>query len=131
MTLNVLVMEFVDGADLAEVVKNRGPLPVAEACDYIAQAAQGLEYAHERGMVHRDIKPHNLIVTSELRRQDSGLRAGLTGSSADPRRTVQRQTPPAISPSPVPSWGHRISSLPSRLGMLTKLTAAATSTAWE
>lgn len=63
--LHFLVMEYVDGVDLAQTVKNRGPLPVAEACDYIRQAAEGLQYAHKRGMVHRDIKPHNLIVTKE------------------------------------------------------------------
>lgn len=60
-----MVMEFVDGVDLAEIVKDQGALPLAEACDYIRQAAIGLQHAHERGMVHRDIKPHNLMVTSD------------------------------------------------------------------
>lgn len=60
-----LVMEFVDGVDLAEIVRERGPLPVAEACDFIRQAALGLQHAHELGMVHRDIKPHNLMVTAD------------------------------------------------------------------
>lgn len=60
-----MVMEYVDGVDLSHVVKDRGALPVAEACDYIRQAAIGLQHAHERGMVHRDIKPHNLMVTEE------------------------------------------------------------------
>jgi WD40 repeat protein/serine/threonine protein kinase len=55
-------MEYVEGKDLAAVVKERGPLPVAEACDYIRQAALGLQHAHERGLVHRDIKPHNLLL---------------------------------------------------------------------
>ena len=40
-------------------------MPVAEACDYIRQAAMGLQHAHERGMVHRDIKPHNMMVTQD------------------------------------------------------------------
>ena len=61
--LHFLAMEFVDGVDLAETVANAGPLPVKNACDFIRQAAEGLQYAHQRGMVHRDIKPHNLIVT--------------------------------------------------------------------
>lgn len=60
-----MVMEFVDGVDLSQTVKKRGALPVAEACDYIRQAALGLQHAHERGMVHRDIKPHNLMVTAD------------------------------------------------------------------
>ncbi|MEL6107072.1 MAG: protein kinase, partial [Planctomycetota bacterium] len=63
--LHFLVMEFVDGVDLSDTVKQRGPLPITEACDYIRQAAKGLQYAHDRGMVHRDIKPHNLMVTQD------------------------------------------------------------------
>jgi hypothetical protein len=61
--LHFLVMEYVEGTTLAELVRDRGPLPVAEACEYVRQAALGLQHAHERGMVHRDIKPHNLIVS--------------------------------------------------------------------
>jgi serine/threonine protein kinase len=57
-----LVMEFVDGPNLHEMVKSHGPLPVDQACDYIRQAALGLQYAHDLGMVHRDIKPANLLV---------------------------------------------------------------------
>ncbi len=62
--LHFLVMEYVDGVELAEVVKRQGPLPVREACDYVRQAALGLQHAYEQGMVHRDIKPHNLMVTN-------------------------------------------------------------------
>lgn len=60
-----MVMEFVDGVDLSQVVKAQGALPIADACDYIRQAAIGLQHAHECGMVHRDIKPHNLMVTKD------------------------------------------------------------------
>jgi len=60
-----LVLEFVEGYDLAKLVKEKGRLPVAEACDYIRQAAIGLQHAHERGMVHRDIKPQNLMLTPD------------------------------------------------------------------
>jgi serine/threonine protein kinase len=60
-----MVMEYVDGVDLSQTVKDRGALPVAEACNYIRQAAIGLQHAHEQGMVHRDIKPHNLMVTDD------------------------------------------------------------------
>jgi formylglycine-generating enzyme required for sulfatase activity/serine/threonine protein kinase len=60
-----LVMEFVDGTSLADVIKKGGPLSVVRACNYIAQAAQGLQHAFERGMVHRDIKPQNLMLTAK------------------------------------------------------------------
>jgi serine/threonine protein kinase len=58
-----LVTEYVEGVSLGRLVRERGPLPVAEACDYIRQAALGLQHAHERGMVHRDVKPENLMLT--------------------------------------------------------------------
>jgi phosphate ABC transporter phosphate-binding protein len=56
-----LVMEFVQGRDLASEVKATGPLSVADAVDCVLQAARGLEYAHDRGLIHRDIKPANLM----------------------------------------------------------------------
>ncbi len=62
--VHFLVMEYVDGVDLAHTVKQQDALPTAKACDYVRQAAIGLQYAHEMGMVHRDIKPHNLMVTA-------------------------------------------------------------------
>jgi serine/threonine protein kinase len=61
----VLVEEYVEGEDLAQVVRERGPLPVAEACNYLRQAALALQHAHERGILHRDVKPSNLIVTAD------------------------------------------------------------------
>jgi serine/threonine-protein kinase len=57
-----LAMEFVEGIDLAQLVKDKGPLSVPRACECIRQAAHGLQFAHERGMVHRDIKPANLLL---------------------------------------------------------------------
>ncbi|TWU08241.1 serine/threonine protein kinase [Stieleria varia] len=85
-----MVMEFVDGVDLSQMVKDRGALPVAEACDYIRQAAIGLQHAHERGMVHRDMKPHNLMVTADgtVKILDFGL-ASLTPSAIAGADTVE------------------------------------------
>ncbi len=58
-----LVTEFVDGLDLAELVRRLGPLPIADACELARQIALGLQYVHEHGMVHRDIKPSNVILS--------------------------------------------------------------------
>jgi WD40 repeat protein/tRNA A-37 threonylcarbamoyl transferase component Bud32 len=58
-----LVMEYVEGVTLARLVQEHGPLPVARACEYVRQAALGLQHAFAHGMVHRDIKPQNLMLT--------------------------------------------------------------------
>lgn len=73
--VHYLVMEFVEGKDLSAVLRERGPLPVAEALRWIQQTAEGLEYAHRKGIVHRDIKPGNLLLDAEgkIRILDMGL----------------------------------------------------------
>jgi hypothetical protein len=63
--LHMLVMEFVPGQSLAEVLHRQGPLPVTQACQYARQAALGLQHAHEQRTVHRDIKPQNLMLTPQ------------------------------------------------------------------
>lgn len=60
--LLVLAMEYVDGQNLAQIVAESGPLPIEQAACCAYQAALGLQHAHERGMVHRDIKPGNLML---------------------------------------------------------------------
>jgi serine/threonine-protein kinase len=57
-----IVMEYVHGRDLNTIVKNDGPLDFETAADYIRQAAEGLQHAHDAGLIHRDIKPANLLV---------------------------------------------------------------------
>jgi serine/threonine-protein kinase len=57
-----LVMEFIEGKDLQTIIKQEGPLPLELACNYVAQSAEGLAYAHENNLIHRDVKPANLLV---------------------------------------------------------------------
>ncbi|MCE9603304.1 MAG: DUF1080 domain-containing protein [Planctomycetia bacterium] len=57
-----LVMQFVDGSDLSDLVKKNGPCSVERAVDYVLQAAKGLAFAHAEGVIHRDIKPANLLL---------------------------------------------------------------------
>jgi len=70
-----LVMEFVDGFDLAELVRRVVPLRVLDACELARQAALALQCAHEHGLVHRDVKPSNLILSraGEVKLLDLGL----------------------------------------------------------
>jgi serine/threonine protein kinase len=91
--MHYLVMEYVDGVTLQELVNRRGPLPVERAAHYIGQAAIGLQYAHETaGMVHRDIKPGNLLVdqTGTLKILDMGLARFDDGIGAIAAAAVQR-----------------------------------------
>jgi serine/threonine protein kinase len=57
-----IVMEYIEGKDLNTIVKQEGSLPLELACNYIAQSAEGLAHAHEKGLIHRDVKPANLLV---------------------------------------------------------------------
>src|SRR5580658_875715 len=59
-----LVMEYLEGKDLARLVRERGPLPVADAVGYVLQACEALAEAHAIGIVHRDLKPANLFATT-------------------------------------------------------------------
>jgi serine/threonine protein kinase len=81
--MHYLAMEYVEGKDLATVVKEHGPLPVQQAVECILQAARGLQYAHSRGIVHRDIKPGNLLLDNEgtVKILDMGL-ARIVGAEA-------------------------------------------------
>ncbi|MHC4406198.1 MAG: protein kinase domain-containing protein, partial [Planctomycetota bacterium] len=62
--VHFLVMECVEGEDLSSVISRHGRLPIGKVLDYTIQAAKGLEYAHSQGVIHRDVKPSNLILDS-------------------------------------------------------------------
>jgi serine/threonine protein kinase len=61
--LPYMVMEYLSGKDLSRVVRERGPLPIVDATEYVIQACEGLAEAHRAGIVHRDLKPANLFLT--------------------------------------------------------------------
>jgi hypothetical protein len=89
-TLHFLVMEHVPGSTLERVIAENGLPTAAQTVDWVLQVARGLDYAHERGMVHRDLKPGNLILTSEgvVKILDFGL-----ARFASEQRTDQARTP--------------------------------------
>ncbi len=85
-----LAMELVVGADLCHVVDRAGPLRVADACEAVRQAACGLHSAHAHGLVHRDVKPSNLMVTRDgiIKLLDLGLARLLDAETDEPGNTA-------------------------------------------
>ena len=73
--LHFLIMEYVDGASLQEIIKRSGPMEILRACHYMRQSALGLDQAHQKSLVHRDIKPGNILVdrTGVVKILDMGL----------------------------------------------------------
>jgi serine/threonine protein kinase len=88
--LHYLVMEYVHGSSLQQVVGRNGPPSVARACDWVRQAALGLHHAHESGLVHRDIKPGNILLDWQgtIKVLDLGLARILRGTQD--RLTAER-----------------------------------------
>ena len=105
----VLAMEYVEGLDLAKLVKAKGPLPIAHACHFIGQAALGLQHAHEEGLVHRDIKPGNLMLSRKgdkatIKVLDFGLAKVTREEKVDGALTSEGQalgTPDFIAPEQI------------------------------
>jgi len=60
-----IVMEYVEGQSVADILRERKRLSIEEAADIVSQACRGLDYAHRRGVIHRDVKPGNLIINGE------------------------------------------------------------------
>ncbi len=109
-----LVTEYVPGMDLRKLVREKGPLDVRSAARIISQAAEGLQYAHAQGVIHRDVKPGNILVSpdGEAKLSDLGM-AGSLGADAenDPRHGKIAGTADYLSPdqvrdpwNPTPGW---------------------------
>ncbi|HUX88424.1 MAG TPA: protein kinase, partial [Chloroflexota bacterium] len=94
-----IIMEYVQGLTLAQIIQNRGQLPIQEAVDYTQQVLQALSEAHEHGIVHRDIKPHNLMVTAAgfLKVMDFGIAKDVTAGTLT-QSAVYVGTPRYMSP---------------------------------
>jgi serine/threonine protein kinase len=77
-SIHFIVLEYIEGTDLHAKVKQDGPLDVREAAEYVRQAALGLHHAHEEGLVHRDVKPANLMLDKRgtVKILDLGLALG-------------------------------------------------------
>ncbi len=85
--VHYLVTEYVPGTDLRQLVRRQGPLTVQQAANVIMQAAHGLQYAHDQGLIHRDVKPGNILVTPEgiAKVSDLGLSGFIEEAENDPR----------------------------------------------
>jgi serine/threonine-protein kinase len=89
--IHFLVMEYVAGKNLGKLVTERGPLPYAEVADYIRQGADGLDHAHHHGLVHRDIKPDNLLIDGQgkVHLLDLGLARFFKGDEEEESLTIK------------------------------------------
>ncbi|XP_016386412.1 microtubule-associated serine/threonine-protein kinase 3 isoform X1 [Sinocyclocheilus rhinocerous] len=116
-----MVMEYVEGGDCANLLKNMGPLPVDMARMYFAETVLALEYLHNYGIVHRDLKPDNLLITSmgHIKLTDFGLsKIGLMNMTTnlyeehmekDTREFIDKQvcgTPEYIAPEVILRQGY-------------------------
>ena len=109
-----LVSEYVPGSDLRKLLRRVGPLDMQAAACIITQVARGLGHAHKNGLIHRDVKPGNVLVTPDGRAKlsDLGLAGPLGGDAeSDPRRGKIVGTPDYLSPdhikapwAPTPAW---------------------------
>ena len=95
-----IVMEYIPGKDLKTILRQRGRYSVEDAIPLIVQACAGIGYAHRAGLVHCDIKPHNMIVTpdSRLKVTDFGIARALSTIQPDERADVVWGSPQYFSP---------------------------------
>ncbi|WP_258111494.1 Stk1 family PASTA domain-containing Ser/Thr kinase [Alicyclobacillus sp. SP_1] len=85
-----IVMEYVDGPTLKDLIKSKGALPVEEVVDISAQICEALAHAHEHRIIHRDIKPHNILLTKSgiVKVTDFGIARAVTGTTITDRQAT-------------------------------------------
>ncbi|HEX3032915.1 MAG TPA: Stk1 family PASTA domain-containing Ser/Thr kinase [Bacillota bacterium] len=88
--IHFIVMEYIEGKNLKEVIREKGRLSIGEAVNYAKQICEGLEHAHQRGIVHRDVKPHNILVTStgRVKVTDFGIAKAITSDAVTQAGTI-------------------------------------------
>lgn len=98
-----LVTEYVPGTDLRRLVRSQGALTVQQAANIVLQAARGLQHAHERGLIHRDVKPGNILVTPDgvAKVSDLGLAGFMYLADEDPRAGKIVGTADYLSPEQI------------------------------
>jgi serine/threonine-protein kinase len=98
-----IVLEFVDGPTLEVLVDQRGPLPVGEACEFVRQAAAGLHHAHEKGTVHGDLRPANLLVARPTPSAPLTVKIADFGVPKPARAASDYGAPEMLGPKPAPA----------------------------
>jgi serine/threonine-protein kinase len=81
--MDYIVMEYIPGANLKSIIKKEAPLPVERALEITRQIASALNHAHQRNIIHRDIKPHNILITpdGQVKVTDFGIARAVSASS--------------------------------------------------
>ncbi len=95
-----IIMEYVPGANLKSLIREKTIIPISEANDLMIQAAAGIGYAHRAGLVHCDVKPHNMLVTPDgrLKVTDFGISRALATIQPDERNAIVWGSPQYLSP---------------------------------
>lgn len=95
-----IVMELVPGTDLKSLIKQRGRFPIEDSINLIVQACNGIGYAHRAGLIHCDIKPHNMLVTPDnrLKVTDFGIARAVAAVSPEERSDIVWGSPQYFSP---------------------------------
>lgn len=88
--IQYIVMEYIEGSNLKETIRERGPLPIEEALHFAKQICDALAHAHENNIIHRDIKPHNILITKTGRAKvtDFGIARAVTSSTVTSTGTI-------------------------------------------